>query len=1052
MLAKTINTILNLTDKFTPKLTAAKKEALVFKEKLRSCNEVATKIDSGLAKVAKTAVAMGAAATAAMTTYGIACSKAYDAQIEAETKLQTVMSQRMKATTAEIDSVKKLASSQQRLGVIGDEVQLAGAQQLSTFLNTSSALKTLLPAMNNLAVQQNGVNVTSENMVSLGNMMGKVMQGQTSALKRVGITFAEAQEKALKYGDEQQRAATLAQVITDNVGDMNKAIAETTEGKVKQFTNDLGDMQEVIGSKLQPYIRDFFDYIHERLPELQTEAANFLDRNLPRAINTAKKAFEKIKPVLKFIKDNFAELTRVGIGLVAGLKTFSILTKVTTYYKKFEETLKGVSTAQKLATVAQTAFSTSLLASPITLIAAAVGGVTAAYLAFKKHLEKKDIEKHFGDITLSAEECQKMVEGVFGSETINKVNEVSEAYEDLKNSLDEVSRDANKVSKLNFKIDLGAGVEGDEYMSAINQYVEDIQKAVQDKQYSLKLNMNLLLGSAGGTDEKLNTYMAEFSAKGTELGNALTTAANNYINKNFAPDFKKPLDEAFQAMQEYQEKLNIAQSEAKLKAAKTDFASGDLSEESFKQLMETTNEEIAKMKETYNQARIDAIAQYQMAFNDQEINLDELNKKIEEINTKYRENMSDLEGKGLQFEASSIMEAYQPEFQAALDKFGQDIDFTGFYDSIATELANGGTVNWENISQRLFDDFSIAANETMSKASRKNIKKLFELIEPTGDELEQITEGMKSMPEAASNAFLLDNVIAAASNKARKFRSEGFTEVLRKLDANSDGPQLQEGSKLISKTYSEGLVSKESLRAAEDATKRFKDYLKSKISEPMSVTVPVTVTATPTVDGSSPTAKKTDSNATGTAYFGGGWTRVNENGGEIMKLPTGTSIIPADKSAKLIEGLVGAKNAITDKFSSLIGRAKSVATPTRAIPYDREEQDSRYINKYADITTNAIRTSAQSNTSPRADIANISVEEPATYFGGGWLRNISRDIGSMTKTDKTTSGSRAEGSRKESPDVNVSVNVQGNIFGLENAADIIGDIVCGRIVEAVKAV
>lgn len=42
-----------------------------------------------------------------------------------------------------------------------------------------------------------------------------------------------------------------------------------------------------------------------------------------------------------------------------------------------------------------------------------------------------------------------------------------------------------------------------------------------------------------------------------------------------------------------------------------------------------------------------------------------------------------------------------------------------------------------------------------------------------------------------------------------------------------------------------------------------------------------------------------DSNATGTNYFRGGWTHINENGGEIMNLPNGTQIIPHDVSTKM---------------------------------------------------------------------------------------------------------------------------------------------------------
>lgn len=40
-------------------------------------------------------------------------------------------------------------------------------------------------------------------------------------------------------------------------------------------------------------------------------------------------------------------------------------------------------------------------------------------------------------------------------------------------------------------------------------------------------------------------------------------------------------------------------------------------------------------------------------------------------------------------------------------------------------------------------------------------------------------------------------------------------------------------------------------------------------------------------------------NATGTNYFEGGFTHVNENGGEIMNLPNGTQIIPHDISSKM---------------------------------------------------------------------------------------------------------------------------------------------------------
>ena len=69
------------------------------------------------------------------------------AQQEAEAKLAQVMRNTMGARADEIEGIKELASAQQKLGVIGDEVQLAGAQELGTYLGKADSLKKLMPVM-----------------------------------------------------------------------------------------------------------------------------------------------------------------------------------------------------------------------------------------------------------------------------------------------------------------------------------------------------------------------------------------------------------------------------------------------------------------------------------------------------------------------------------------------------------------------------------------------------------------------------------------------------------------------------------------------------------------------------------------------------------------------------------------------------------------------------------------------------------------------------------------------------------------------------------------
>ena len=75
---------------------------------------------------------------------------AWNVQIEQETKLTTILKQRANATDAQIQKIKDLASAEQNLWIVWDEVQLAWAQQLATFVNQTETIEKLLPAMNNL--------------------------------------------------------------------------------------------------------------------------------------------------------------------------------------------------------------------------------------------------------------------------------------------------------------------------------------------------------------------------------------------------------------------------------------------------------------------------------------------------------------------------------------------------------------------------------------------------------------------------------------------------------------------------------------------------------------------------------------------------------------------------------------------------------------------------------------------------------------------------------------------------------------------------------------
>lgn len=186
-------------------------------------------------------------------------------QAQAELKLGEIYKSRMGVGKKAVKSTLDLAKAEQQLGVVSDEVQLAGAQQIATYAQYPSTVNTLLPAMNDLLVQQKGLNGTQEDATNLANLFGKAMMGQTGALKRAGISFTEAQEEVLKYGTEEEKASMLAEVVRQNVGNMNEEFANTDAGKIQQAKNALGDMGEQMGAILLPAVADLVSWFQENL-------------------------------------------------------------------------------------------------------------------------------------------------------------------------------------------------------------------------------------------------------------------------------------------------------------------------------------------------------------------------------------------------------------------------------------------------------------------------------------------------------------------------------------------------------------------------------------------------------------------------------------------------------------------------------------------------------------------------------------------------------------------------------------------------------------------
>lgn len=268
------NLMLRVGADFSAVTTQSKKASQSMGSMMSAINRSTSKLNSAISGMNKVLGAAGIAVSlAGIVSAAKNAAAAFNEVQENNAALAQVMKNTMGATKEQWRSVLDLADAQQRLGVIDAEVTKAGAVELATYLGLSDSLETLIPVMNDMLAQQYGMAASSENAANIATMLGKVMNGQTGALSRYGYSFTAAQEAILKYGDEAQRAAVLAQVVEESVGGMNRALAQTPAGRLQQVKFALGDIQEQFGKAVMTIATAFLPLLNTVAAALQRIAA-----------------------------------------------------------------------------------------------------------------------------------------------------------------------------------------------------------------------------------------------------------------------------------------------------------------------------------------------------------------------------------------------------------------------------------------------------------------------------------------------------------------------------------------------------------------------------------------------------------------------------------------------------------------------------------------------------------------------------------------------------------------------------------------------------------
>ena len=232
---------------------AAAKAGNALHSGLSKASGFASKAVSGIGKAAKGMATVVSGAAAAAGGYLVNFGKqAVDAALKAgevTAKFQQV-AKNNNWTDEEQKSLLSLNKTLGQTGVISGGTLKAAQAQLGTFALTADQVKTLTPALADMIANNKGYNATAQDGVQIANLLGKVMTGSATALSKYGVTMTDAQKKVLQEGSASEKAAMAAQVLEANFGGINKALAQTPQGKMTILQHEIAGLKTSVGNDL----------------------------------------------------------------------------------------------------------------------------------------------------------------------------------------------------------------------------------------------------------------------------------------------------------------------------------------------------------------------------------------------------------------------------------------------------------------------------------------------------------------------------------------------------------------------------------------------------------------------------------------------------------------------------------------------------------------------------------------------------------------------------------------------------------------------------------
>jgi len=220
-------------------------------------------------KISKSLLKMTAAFTAMAVVVGKVSVDAFLKQEFAEKRLEAIAKTTIKATDAQIEAYRELATELAQVTTLSDDVIMAGQSQIASFTTNSEVVSILTEDLIDFATAQFGVTLSQEQMISTTNMVGKALTGQLGAMAKAGVLVNDEMKAAFEAANtEQERAIVISQILKNNYGGLGREAAETARGGMQQLKNQLTDIAETVGAVIVPAMMELAPAIKSGVEEI----------------------------------------------------------------------------------------------------------------------------------------------------------------------------------------------------------------------------------------------------------------------------------------------------------------------------------------------------------------------------------------------------------------------------------------------------------------------------------------------------------------------------------------------------------------------------------------------------------------------------------------------------------------------------------------------------------------------------------------------------------------------------------------------------------------